>query len=147
MNEPLDPLEAELTALRPPEPSPRLRERIATQLSAQPVARPRILIGFAMAGALAATILVAAILVPWGLRRVVKQQPTDNSPEWPLAAASDSALPSVWSFHRALSGSADDLDLLLDKHAGLSTNSSRDSAQFRVFNPSDTEIHNLLGEL
>jgi hypothetical protein len=60
MNEIPDPLEAELAALRPHEPSPRLRQRIADHRAQAPPAPPR---RAWRAAALAATVLLGLNLV------------------------------------------------------------------------------------
>lgn len=147
MNEPLDPLEAELAALRPSEPSLGLRERIAEQLSARTAIRSRQFWSGAAAVALTAALTLAVMLLPRGGGRIAQPEPPGAVPGLPLAAAFDDALPTAWSFRRALSRSANDLDGMLDRHAGSSPESTHEAGQFRFFNSSDTEIHNLLGEL
>jgi hypothetical protein len=148
MNEPYDPLEAELAALQPREPSPELRQRIESELSprwlrvAQRTAAGRA-VGIALATALAACALVSFVLRP-GPRPTIAQ-PRDEIPRPNLTAAFDDSLPTIWTYQRALSRSASDLEALLDKHAALSSSSAR-STPTAVFIRSDRQLL-LEGEL
>src|SRR4051794_40163286 len=125
MNEHIDPLEAELAALQPREPSPELKSRIAERLagdgpvipptSRKPIAR-WLAIQAMYAVALAASLVVAALL--WrGQRTTIVELPRDRDaqPTAPISIALDNSLPSVWTYERALARSADDLDAALNK--------------------------------
>ena len=147
MNESTDPLEAELAALRPQEPSPELRERIHEQLTVPSAARPRMRVWLAMAAAMAAAVLAVAVLLPRRSGRIANQENNGGAAELPLGLAFDASRPTVWAFRSAVSGSANDLDSLLDKQTGSSHSTDDRTVPFRVFTPTDTEIRNLLGEL
>ena len=68
MNEAHDPLEAELSALRPHELSPELRQRIADRRARSGPQATRWRWGLALAGGLAAACLAVAVLLPVGRR-------------------------------------------------------------------------------
>jgi hypothetical protein len=152
-----DPLERELAALRPIEPSPQLRARLAQQLDeeARPASRAQPLRGMAWlaaaGGALAASVAIYALF------RGADGPPTAPAPidfrtESTTAAAFDAALPSLWSYRRALDRSADDVDALLDRHARDSAEQTPASqragvAAMSVFARSDSQLETLLGEL
>ena len=122
-----DPLEAELAALRPAPTSPQLRERIASELGSNPRnQRPARQVEPAWAfasGMLAASILV---LLCW---LATDRQPSDvagpltgarNGQETghsEIAAALDPALPSLWTYRRALAAGPHELDAALAEHA------------------------------
>jgi hypothetical protein len=152
MNEHFDPLEVELAALQPREPSPQLRERIGSDLASHPLAsttqpRPAAhLISprtglFAVAAAIAACAILAFGLRP--AKQPVISKPIDEVPPAPLAAAFDPSLPTVWNYQRALGGSPSAVDSLLDKHAAAAPTTDRLSAA-HFFIRSD---QNLQGEL
>ncbi|HEY2410630.1 MAG TPA: hypothetical protein VGI40_00225 [Pirellulaceae bacterium] len=132
MSEQFDPLETELAALKPRQPSHRLRQSIAGQLQNAPTktlpplftstwvwaaerARAYLATGIASAAGIAACALAAFVLRPTGRPNIV-ESPTEV-PEPLIATAFDDSLPSVWAYQRALLRSPDDLDALLDKHA------------------------------
>jgi hypothetical protein len=77
MNEALDPLEAELSQLRPPEISPELRRRVAECLADSPQPRRRTIRRFAFAAGLAAALLLSALV--WQGRKNRKVAPTPES--------------------------------------------------------------------
>jgi len=154
MNEHFDPLEAELAALQPREPSPELKSRVAERLAADDPAialatrKPivRWLAIQAIYAAALATSLIAAALLWRGQRPTVVERPDDKGvqPTAPIAIALDDALPSVWSYERALARSADDLDAALEKHASAGRRQSRPASQFLIRSQTGTLIE---GEL
>src|SRR5437762_1575856 len=88
MNEPFDPLEAELAALQPYAPSPELKQRIANQLATHPVARqPGRKTYFMWTGAIAGGLIAASIVVVVLLRDV-----PDGNPGLKLPLASPQLL-------------------------------------------------------
>ena len=124
MNDPYDPLEAELSALKPHAPSSALKQRIARDLEASQLAPVRSRptrawwIG-AFTGGLIAASLAAGLL----LRSTSLGKPESDSPlpplQLPVAAAFDDALPTVWTYRRALAGPPQVLEALFDKHGAL----------------------------
>ena len=107
MNEHIDPLEVELAAMQPREPSSELKSRIAERLAAdnpaisptsrKPIAR-WLAIQAMYAAALATSLVVAALL--WrGQRTTIVELPRDRDeqPTAPLASALNDSLPSVWA--------------------------------------------------
>ena len=153
MNTENDPLEAELAALRPCEPSPKLHERIAERLaadSAPPHPRPlphngrgvrrgwRWIAGLA-AGVIAAGIAVA-VLLPRGSDRPPVAEPPVEAPQPLVASAFDKALPTLWQYHSTLGRSPNELDALLDQHAGPGSavgSASTPIHAFTRFNPGE----------
>ena len=142
MNEHIDPLEVELAAMQPREPSSELKSRIAERLAAdnpaisptsrKPIAR-WLAIQAMYAAALATSLVVAALL--WrGQRTTIVELPRDRDeqPTAPLASALNDSLPSVWTYERALARSADDLDAALTKHASAGRLQSRPASQFLI---------------
>lgn len=141
-----DPLEAELAALRPHDPSPALRQRVAERLADSPsFSRSRWLWGTAFAGVLAAACLVAILVV----RRTI---PGDVSPpvivQVPAAAAGsgDDSLPTLQVYQRALSHSPEAVDALLDRHAVRTSQPVSPGGQVYAFPRSDDVLHTLIGE-
>jgi len=151
MTEPLDPLESELAALQPLQPSAELQDRIEEKLKVRANSRrQQLLIGvLALTGCLAATAaaVVFRVYLPPGGPHPFENKHSEEATDFSLAAALDPAQPSLWSFHRALAGPERDLDALLDKQAGLSARSDSQPTPFRVLRSSDAEINHLLGEL
>ena len=145
MNEPDDPLEAELSALRPHEISPALRRRVAAGLAAPPPGRFRRRWLPALAGGLAAACL-AAVLFPWRGGDVVGPRPIDTSstPTPPLAA--DESRPVLLAYQRAWARSPEDLAALLDKHAMAAPGPGPGLVQVRGYLRSDSALDTLLGE-
>jgi hypothetical protein len=139
MNEHIDPLEAELESLRPLDVSPPARQRIANELNAAPPASadsPRRFVHWSAPS----TILVAAcLLIALALRpaATVKPPAINSEPEQvSLTAAFDDALPSVWTYRRALERSTIAAEDLLDKHAALAPRSQSSSTPVFVRSPS-----------
>jgi hypothetical protein len=142
MNE-SDPLEAELAALAPIEPSAQLRERIAGELvthrpkDAQWRRRQRWWNGAIACGLVAASLLLGILLLRRAQQDKQVEVPQSTSPI--TAAVFDATLPTVWNYERALARSPQDFDMLLDKHAAAG--SSRAAAAPRhLFIQSDAAL-------
>jgi hypothetical protein len=146
MNDEFDSLEAELAALQPRQPSTGLERQIAAELEQSPARRQRTLVVGALAAGAIAAGLLAAVWLWRGDRGMAKVQP--QAPlEPPPAMAFDPALPSVWSFRPACVQSADELNALLDRHAGRIPAQRTHYVQIRGFGVSETERNEALGEL
>ena len=117
MNEPFDPLEAELEALVPRQISPDVQRYIAERLTvtkAEPAGR-RWPWSVSLASALAAA-TIAAVLV-WSADNRSWQPAPDGGQAGGLAAVNGVSPPTVQVYRRVLARSADALDAMLDKHA------------------------------
>lgn len=134
-----DPLEAELAAMRPHEPSLGLQQRIAERLTESPPSRARWLRGVALAAALAAACLAVVILLRRG-----PVGPTGRTtvPVPAPHAVLDDSLPTLQVYRRALDGSPEQLDALLDRHAGRASKGAR----IYAFPRSDLSTLALTGE-
>jgi hypothetical protein len=144
MSEAPDPLEAELSALRPHEVSPGLRRRVAQRLTESPPTKHRRLWRLALAGGLAAACL-AALLLGWGGRRVEPVQPVvPRRPEPPVAV--EDSEPTLLAYERALAHSSGELDALLNKHARVAPEPNPELGRIGAFTRSDATLHALLGE-
>jgi hypothetical protein len=108
-----DPLDAELSALRPCEISPDFRRRVAGRLAGPPV-RGRWVWGVALAGALA-TAGGLALVAAWRREPTPPGPPVVPAP--PAAVESEDVAPTLMAYHRALARSPEDLDALLDRSA------------------------------
>lgn len=149
-----DPLERELAALEPAEPSAELAKRIGARLAAEATTSPvtktdgtrsvPTAYWLALAGAMAAGLLVAVAL--WRGSDVTQQAelPLDL-PHPTLATALDETLPTVWTFRPALE-SSDSLNQLLDKHAPRPS-AGGDNVQTRGFGPVTMNLNSRLGGL
>lgn len=172
MNDEFDRLEAELAALLPQPPSGQLQARIAERLQRQaepPVntemhaAQPaRSAFGhdfrgsnssggprgarLAVAAASLAVLAVALWLLPHGGRRWPVAEPPAPATA-PVATAFDDALPSLWQYQRALARPEDELDAMLDRHAGQARSEPPQYVQIRGFGRFDRELNDLLGEI
>jgi hypothetical protein len=149
MNE-FDPLEAELQALRPREPSPDLKRRLSERLDVarQPhVTRRRKSrwIGAVAGGLIAAG--VAALIVWRKGNEVVGPPMPDIRIEAATAAAFDDSLPSFWSYRKALADSPAAVDALLDRHAAGNTELKPGRARVYFFARYDSDLNPLAGEL
>jgi hypothetical protein len=153
MNEPYDPLEAELVALAPREPSPELKARIAAELAdgvsaplraAKRTTAQRVWI-LSIAAALAACLLVAVLARRGELPRHVA--PPDEFLHPSLANAFDESLPTVWTYRRAVYGSPQEMDDLLDKHASSEHGPASQRLNVSAFPMSSTNLQSLLGDL
>jgi hypothetical protein len=172
-----DELERELAALRPAQPSPELKDRIAESLAEagrgpgqgvgslwresithdgkllpakdfRPLSIRRSLWLAALCGPLAACL---ALYLAWrgGNNPITDSEPPGLATQPLTAAAFDPDLPSVWSYRRALSQSADQLDALLDEHAQHAPNSTLKPQRAGAFvlTRSDSQLETLFGEL
>jgi hypothetical protein len=148
MSDRFDPLETELRALRPHEPSAQLRHRIGTQLDAAPPTWPRRhwrLAALALAGAVAAC-LAAVIYIHEGDRPTISA-PAFATPTAPVANPFDDSLPSVWVYQKALRDSPDALNTLLAKHAaGSLPVEPVDTNSYALLRP-DVQMDKVFGEL
>ena len=99
-----------------------------------------------MTGGLVAACLAASLLLlrpaPDGTQEI--DSPL-APPQLPVAAAFDDALPTVWTYQRALFRSPRDLETLLDKHAAAAP-SNAPAAPRHLFIQSETRFL-LQGEL
>jgi hypothetical protein len=146
-----DPLEAELAALRPHEPSPELKQRLAERLDRATTSRPaerrkNIRWIGALAGGLIAAGVVAMIIWRRGDETIVPPAP-DVSVEATTAAAFDDSLPSFWSYRAALAESPEAVDALLDRHAAGNTELKPGRARVYFFARYDSDLNPLAGEL
>jgi hypothetical protein len=138
MTDPRDPLEAELAALRPLDPSPRLPRRVGERLA-------RRWWGVALGGGVAAAGLAAALLVPRGDltvhtgRTVVIPLPVPSEP-------ADDLAPTLGAYSHALSRSPEDLDALLDRHALLGSRPGPPGERFLAFPRSPARLQSWIGE-
>jgi hypothetical protein len=148
MSEAPDPLEAELSALRPREVSPGLRRRIAERLGDPPrdgwrTRRLALVVGLAAA-------CLAVVLLRWrgghgpgsGPRSVVIQP----RPAPPVAPGFDDLGPTLVAYELALARSTEDLNALLDEHASRALERRPEPARIGAFTRSDAELRTLLGD-
>jgi hypothetical protein len=150
MSEPTDPLETELSALRPLEVSPGLRRRIGERLANPPRVRRRI--GrLALIGGLAAAGLVA-VLLRWGSGPrpgpeppAVVVQPRLVPPVGVNGEPDDSE-PTLLAYERALARSPEDLNALLSHRATVAPVLRPEPARIGAFPRSDASLRTLLGE-
>lgn len=145
MNEPFDPLEAELAELRPREISPELKRRLAESLAETPAIRQPWPWSATLAGALAAACL-AAVLLGWNSDRRFEPRQNNSQPLAPVAVNGD-AKPTVQVYRRALAGSSQSLNALLDKHAARTLPPDSRQMQIRAFTRSDERYASLGEEL
>ncbi len=145
MNEPHDPLEAELSALRPCEASADLRLRIAGRLDTPSPARHRPPWRLVLAGGLAAA-CVAAVLLWWGAGANPGPGATADRPRPTSSAEGPGPAPTLLAYQRALARSTEELTVLLDKAAEATTTSGPELGRIRAFTRSDAALHALLGD-
>ncbi len=148
MNDDLDRFELELADLAPRRASPELAERIAAELAgASPRPRQRrAVLPLVVAGAIAASAAAAIWLWPRG-DGVMQAESPDPLGQPLVSAAFDPALPSVWSFRQAALGSPEQLNALLDQYTRRVPAQRTEFVQTRGFGASETELHDLFGEL
>jgi hypothetical protein len=154
MNEPFDPLEAELAALEPRGPTAELSRRIAEHLEREATPEAAVapkqqtirrILSVVMIATVAASLLLAIVL-----RRSDYIPPADPLPDRlqpPLATAFDPSLPSVWTYYRAVSAAPDEIDALLDKHASARAQPARPELHVSTFPMVSTDLQSFLGEL
>ena len=141
MSEAHDPLEAELSALRPHEVSPDLRRRVAERLGGSAPEKTRRSWVIALAGGLAAC--AAAVLLWWGWRNGQPQQTIVQPPSAPTAAVE---APTLQAYRLALARSPEDFDALLDRQAVSAPEPDPPLAGINAFTRSDAALHTLLGD-
>lgn len=145
MKEPQDPLEAELSALRPQSISDELRRRIAGRLSEPVPARRRWLWRSVVAGGLTAACL-AAFVRSW-IDRDNVEVPPEVVRLQPIAGdAVAFSFPTLMVYQHALARSPEELEALLGKHARMSSESDSQLVRVGVFVRSDAALHALLGD-
>jgi hypothetical protein len=143
MNDANDPLEAELAALRPHDPSPELRQRVGQRLTVPVRTGSRWPWGVALVAGLAAACVVA-VLLRYGVGP--GPAPTQTAFDPRTAGATEDSLPSIWVFQNALSRSPDELDAVLDRHGVRGPRPDPRGVGVYAFPRSDVEIRSLIGE-
>ena len=112
--------ETELAALKPQPPSPDLKSRISQELQsrAQPSVAPKQYAARRVWRLSLALGLALAVLVVISMRRR-EQHPIQPPPSSLLevTVAFDPSLPTVWTYHRAVCASPQEMDALLDRHS------------------------------
>jgi hypothetical protein len=147
MSDRTDPLEAELAALRPIEPSPELRLRIAGRLADSYRINRRTAWEIAATGGLAAACLLAAA-TRWGFTPgpepgpITVQQTTVPKP----TVVVKNSEPTLFAYHHALAQSPAEFELLLNRVALTAPVSHPELARVGLFTRSDAALHALLGE-
>jgi hypothetical protein len=149
MNESLDPLESELSALQPREMSGELRRAIAERLAevervagAQRVQNRWLRRSVFVGGLIAASL--AVILFRW-----IGNQPelTPGGPHPPTPSiAAENSNDTLLAYERALARSPDEFAALLDKDAAAGPAANHQFTRIRVSSWSNPELHALLGE-
>jgi hypothetical protein len=145
MNQPYSELEAELAALRPLDPSPELRQRIATHRARSVAARSRWRWALALAGGAAAS-WGAAFLLQGGDRRRVELNQAIVHVKPVQAPKADDSRPTREAYQRALARSPEDLDALLDKAALAAQRANSGFVRICAIDRSEAEPSTLLGE-
>jgi hypothetical protein len=145
MSEAPDPLEAELAALRLPELSPGLRQRVGERLAHVPTAKQRWLWRLALAGGLAAACL-AAVFLWWGSGRQVESDPIAVQPQPAPPALVEDSGPTLLAYERALARSPEELDALLNQHARSAPEPNLERASIGAFTRLDAALHALPGD-
>jgi hypothetical protein len=144
MNEAPDPLEAELSALRPQEVSPQLRQRVAESLADLQPAKLRRVWWLALVGGLAAACLAGILL--WRESRRVEPEPMVVQPPPAPPPHVEDAEPTLLAYERALSRSPEELDALLNKPAMAGPEAHPEVARIGAFNRADATLHALIGD-
>jgi hypothetical protein len=145
MSEAPDPLEAELSALRPHGASARLRQGIAQSLIDTPCRTRRRLAWFAVAAGLAAACLVVGLLW-WGAGRQGRPEPIVHRPRPAPSAPAEHSEPTVLDYERALARSPDDLDALFNERTHVASESNPELVRLGAFSRSHTVLKALLGD-
>ena len=144
-----DPLEVELAALRPREPSADLMRRIASRLAEASLPRKKEHSSSWRGGALVGGLLaasVAAVLAWQGGNPRIAPQP-DTAADFDIIVDFDESLPSLWSYRAATLQSPEPLNALLDKYADRSVVTKSGVAPAFVFARSNFTSDSWLGEL
>jgi hypothetical protein len=145
MSEAPDPLEAELSALRPLDPSPELRRRVADRLAAAPPANPPRPWRIALASGLAAACLAAALLW-WAGRRVVEPRPIAGPPAPAPPEEVEDSGPTLLAYRRALARSPEELEARLNRDALTAPGPRPGPSRICAFTRSDSALRALLGD-
>jgi hypothetical protein len=145
MNEAPDPLETELSGLRPHELSPALRRRLSERLAETRSFQFRRFAWLALAGGVAAACLTAVLL--WrGTGRHVEPEQTILPPQPPPPALVVVPASTLLYYQIALARSPEELYGLLDKDALAGSHSNTSSIEVRAFTRSDADLQALLGD-
>jgi hypothetical protein len=144
MSDAPDPLETELSALRPREVSPELRRRVAERLAESSPAKRRWLWRIAVAGGLAAA-FVAAVLFRWGAGGRDEPAPIPDVGQPALAVEVKGTFPTLIEYERALARSPEELDSLLKRGAEWAPPNRELVSMFAVTR-FDAQLRDLLGE-
>jgi hypothetical protein len=148
MTESLDPLESELSALRPLDMSPDSRRELAERLAEvdRIVETERLHRRWPWKGLLVGGLIAASVAVilfrSWGNRP--EPSPIVPNHSTPSIVVTNSGN-SLMAYERAFARSPDEFAALLDRDAVLVAPNPR-LTQTHVFSWSDPEIHALLGE-
>jgi hypothetical protein len=114
-----DALEIELAAMKPREPSAKLRERIACRLAETGDHRaqdhPTVWRGIALVGGLLAASLAA--IAAWHAGKEQTSPGPAATPARHVTMAFDRSSPSLWSYRMAMRQSSEAVDRLLDEYA------------------------------
>lgn len=145
MNEPYDPLEAELAALRPHDASPELRKRIADHLTNATRSRSRWRWSLAVGGGLAAACLAAIVFWLVG-GRGVEPAPIAVQPQPMPPREFETSEPTLLAYQRALARSPEELNALLNMQAVAAPDSNPELARIVAFTRSESALRALLGE-
>jgi hypothetical protein len=149
MIEPRDPLEAELEALRPRDPSHGLAHRIEHRLSsrhlppwlASPLARAAL--AAVCLGAAAATATVLALHYP---TRPQEKETLFVTPAVRPAYQMEDSPPTLQAYHRALAESPESLDSLLDRRADAAPANMSTPAPVYAFPRSNSDLSQWIGD-
>ena len=152
MNEAYDPLEAELSALKPHEVSPGLRRRIAERLADPPRAGQPIRRIALVAGLVAACLAVVLLRRGGGPGQGSGPRPDPRPvvvrprPAPPVEVDVDDSEPTLLAYERALARSPEDLIALLNRRATVARESRPELAQIGAFTRPDASLRTLLGD-
>lgn len=144
MSQAYEPLEAELRALKPLEPSPELRQRIAQHLVDLPASRPRRIRWIALGG-VAAAILVAVVVYMRGGGAADSQPHLVHPGPAPPVPLRDST-PTLLAYERALARSPEEFDARLNQDCLVASQSNHETLRIGAFTRSDAVLHELLGD-
>jgi hypothetical protein len=149
MNESLDPLESELSALRPLEMSPESRRDLAQRLAeVDRIAETGLLRRrWPWKGLLVGGLIAASVAVILFRSRGNRPEPSPIVPHHstPSIAVTNSGN-SLMAYERAFARSPDEFAALLDRDAATVAAPNPRITRNRVFSWSDPDIHALLGE-
>jgi hypothetical protein len=145
MSEPPDPLEVELSALRPQEITAELRRRVAQRLADAQAAKRRWGWRLVLAGGLAAACL-AGILLWWAGGRREEPQSIAVQPRPAPPRKVEDPNPTLLAYQRAFARSPEELNALLDKQAVAAPESNPEVGRIGAFTRSKAALHSLLGD-